>query len=273
MYLRADHAEHHVPALRQFIQNNPLGILTTAIPSPNHPLLQCSHIPWVLDVDDPSSETELGHLRGHMARANPHSKAMMEALSDTPTGAKTQNLEAGPKSHMQLQGEVMILFNGPAHHYVTPKFYVATKPATGKVVPTWNYSAVQVYGTATVYFSPSNPATDAFLMKQLADLSQLAEVGIMDYSERPWSVAEAPERYLELKRKGIMGIEVRVERLEGKFKMSQDLGDGDRKGVVDGFEALGSEVGRIMSQTIKERAAIKEEMRRRKEKEAEAAQT
>jgi predicted FMN-binding regulatory protein PaiB len=80
MYLREAHAEHDIPVLRTFIRENPLGIFTTAIDCPPYPFLQSSHIPWILDVSDESSDTELGILRGHMARANPQSKAMMESL-------------------------------------------------------------------------------------------------------------------------------------------------------------------------------------------------
>src|ERR1700743_520518 len=89
MQLKAGSSELRPPILRQFIRQNPLGILTTAIKSSSHPLLQSSLIPWILDVDDENSEVELGKLRGHIARQNPQAKAMIESLSPSPPGAKS----------------------------------------------------------------------------------------------------------------------------------------------------------------------------------------
>jgi transcriptional regulator len=240
MYLRPVHAERHIPALRDFIKKNPLGILTTAVASPSYPLLQCSHIPWVLDVEDESSETELGVLRGHMARANPHAKALIEAAKANP-GAP-------------LKDEVLILFNGP-HHYTTPKFYTATKPDTGKVVPTWNYAAAQVYGEVTVHFD-TDPASEsvAFLRKQAHDLSTHAETEVMGYS-RPWTPDDAPEQYIALLTKAIVGIEIKITQLAGKFKMSQEMGVEDRKGVIDGFTNLGTDVGKEVAELVKTKGA------------------
>ncbi|KAF2178717.1 putative transcriptional regulator [Zopfia rhizophila CBS 207.26] len=260
MYLRAAHAELRIPALLEFIRENPLGILTTAIHSPNFPLLQCSHIPWVLDtldasnLEDPGESNEsqqiYGRLRGHMARANPHSKALIEYYN---SHQKAQNdIAADP---VQLKEEVMVLFNHPLHHYITPKFYTTTKPTTGKVVPTWNYAAVQVYGNLTLYCSPS-PETHAFLSKQIHDLSHQSETQTMGY-ERPWQVSDAPDRYVELLKKSIIGVEVEVRRIEGKFKMSQELGEKDREGVVAGFNNLGTDAGKEMADLVRERAEIK----------------
>ncbi len=98
MYLREAHAESSLPALRQLIRDHPLGVFTTAVASPNFPLIQCTHIPFVLDVGDDSSETELGRLRGHMARQNPQAKAMIESLT---SGSDVGNV---------LEQEVMVLF-------------------------------------------------------------------------------------------------------------------------------------------------------------------
>ncbi|KAJ6595751.1 putative FMN-binding domain-containing protein [Mycena vulgaris] len=261
MYLRANHAEPDIPTLRSLIRSHPLGIFTTAIPSPSgaYPLLQSSHIPFLLDLSDEDSETELGVLRGHMARANPQAKAMIESLK-----ASTESedgLDEGPRV---LEQDVMILFNSPTHHYVTPKFYTEVKPASGKVVPTWNYAAVQVYGRARVYFDSKSSVTDAYLSKQVADLSQMCETVIMGH-ERPWTVEEAPQGYVEAQKKGIIGVEVEVTSIGGKWKMSQERPEGDRNGVVEGFEALGSDLGRDMAGMVREREEVME--RRKAERE------
>ncbi|KND94001.1 Uncharacterized protein TOPH_00730 [Tolypocladium ophioglossoides CBS 100239] len=249
MYLRAIHADATTPMLRQLIRDNPLGILTTAIPSKTYPLIQSSHIPFLLDVNDEDSETELGVLRGHIARQNPQSKAIIDTLRSQPDG----NV---------LEQEVLVLFNSPVHHYVTPKFYTETKPSSGKVVPTWNYAAAQAYGRARVFYDSKADESAAFLSRQIDDLSRYAERSIMGYTgagDRPdaWKVADAPPNYVQLMQKNIIGIEITIDRLEGKFKMSQESPQGDRERVVQGFEALGSEVGQHMAELVRERGDLK----------------
>ncbi|KAI9047697.1 hypothetical protein LZ554_008407 [Drepanopeziza brunnea f. sp. 'monogermtubi'] len=265
MYLRTVHTDLHLPTLYAFIRNNPLGILTTSLPSPNFHTIQSSHIPWVLDApsedEEATSSSSLtrskGRLRGHIARANPQAKALIEAACSSSSSRNSSNGQAAP-SNTTLPQEIMILFNGPAHHYVTPKFYVATKPATGKVAPTWNYSAVQVYGTATIHFDASLPATETFLAAQLDDLSRQSEERVFGFTgtggaPRAWSVAEAPASYVSALKKGIVGIEIAIAEIAGKFKMSQELTEGDREGVIEGFARLGTDDGDEISKTVRER--------------------
>ncbi|KAG9236293.1 putative transcriptional regulator [Amylocarpus encephaloides] len=265
MYLRTAHAELHLPTLYNFVEKNPLGLLTTALPSKDHAFIQTSHIPFILDA--PSSPLEyategsnedLGILRAHVARANPQAKVLIEnalALQD-----KTGD---GGKNGTTLEQEVLILFNGPAHHYVTPKWYTTTKPDTGKVVSTWNYSAVQVYGKATILFDSKAPSTGAFLDRQLDDLATLTEEKIMGFDgkegrKKPWTLKEAPESYVNILKKAIVGIEIRIERIQGKWKMSQELGDGDREGTIEGFKGMGGQVGMEIAGAIEERQKVKE---------------
>ena len=250
MYLRAVHAENSIATLRRFIQENPLGILTTAIQSPTFNFIQSSHIPWVLDIKDADSEDELPVLRGHIARQNPQAKAIIEHAKSNPCPFP----QPTSASH-KLQQEVMVLFNGPSHHYVTPKFYTKTKPETGKVVPTWNYAAAQCYGIATVHFDSQSDETSNFLAKQIRDLSNMAETQIMGY-EKPWQVDDAPERYVDLLKKNIIGIEIEVTSLGGKFKMSQEMGSEDQQGVAEGFEALETADGDYVAKTVRERNAL-----------------
>lgn len=249
MYLRAAHADMNIPRLRQFLKDNPLGMLITGLASPNFPNLQCSHIPWILDIEDEASETELGKLRGHMARQNPHSKALIEAV------------DAKRGTGSVLEQEVLIMFNGPAHSYVTPKFYTETKPATGKVVPTWNYSAVQAYGKVRVLHDRHDPETGSYLQRAIEDLSKQSEASMgftgLEGSKKAWAVSDAPTSYVDLLKKNIIGIEIEVTRLEGKWKMSQELADSDRQGVVEGFAALRTDGGDHMSKTVEERGVLK----------------
>jgi transcriptional regulator len=251
MYLRAVHAEFDIRALREFIKQNPFGIFITAIPSPNYHTIQCTHIPWVLDVNDEDSDSELGSLRGHLARQNPHTKALIEAT------------QAAHETNGMLEQEISIIFNGPVQSYVTPKFYTETKPTTGRVVPTWNYSAVQVYGKATIYFDTKNSDTGLFLQSQVEDLTNVNESKIISQMSPAgetnvrWQVGDAPTSYVEILKKGIIGIKIDVERLEGKYKMTQEMEEGDRRGVIEGFRAMNTEAGLKMAETVEERGALK----------------
>lgn len=245
MYLPIDHAEYDVPTLHRFIKENPLGIIVTSLPSSNFPTVQLSHVPWVLDM--PEDGNGLGKLRGHMAKMNPHSKAMIEAV----------------RSNGPLAEDVVVVFNGPVHHYVTPKFYVKTKPATGKVVPTWDYTAVQAYGKATVYCDSRNPETGSYLQEQVTALSDYAETKVMGYTGEEgrlsaWQTSDAPEQFVELLKKNIIGVEIEITRLEGRFKMSQEMDKEDQVGVVQGFRALNTEVGLKMAETVKQRGVAGE---------------
>lgn len=239
--------------LRDIIRKHPLGIFTTSIASASksYPLIQCSHIPFLLDIEDETSETELGVLRGHMARANPHSKALMEAAAESPEGF--------------IETEVMVLFNVPAHHYVTPKFYAETKPKDGKVVPTWNYAAAQVYGKAKIFFDSKSDETSEFLQKAVSDLTDHSEETIMGHTGKAngcpeaWRVTDAPESYVNLLKKAIIGVEIQVDRLEGKFKMSQEMPEGDAQGVIAGFESMEGDNAKEVARIVKERNALKKE--------------
>jgi len=244
MYLRDVHKDLDLPSLHNFIRENPLGVLTTALKSPSYPLLQNSHIPWVLDVPPTSDDAPKAILRGHLARANPQTKAILAA-------AEQQRSDKNVES-ITLEEEVLLLFTSPIAHYITPQFYTETKPTTGKTVPTWNYAAVQAYGSLTVHYG------DEFLGKQIDDLTRECEEGVMGYKrEESWTVDDAPERYVGVLKKAILGVEVRVQRLEGKWKMSQELGEGDRRGVVGGLEGIGSLVGREVAGLVRERGKKK----------------
>lgn len=264
VYLRPAHAERHIPNLKRFIKQNPLGLFITATqPTEDFPSIQCTHIPWLLDLQhDISNDEELGTMRGHMARQNPHAKALIQAIS-------SQSAQAAQDGYGTLESEISIMFTGPTHSYVTPQFYTETKPATGKVVPTWNYAAVQVYGTLRAYWDPHSAVTDAFLRRAVDDLTKHAERHIKRANrDSAWEVSDAPENYVGLLRKNIIGVEVEVKRLEGKWKMSQEMGSGDRQGIVKGFEGIGTDEGRTMAELVAERGRMKDEAAKERRKEA-----
>jgi transcriptional regulator len=112
--------------------------------------------------------------------------------------------------------------------YVSPAFY-PSKAEHGRVVPTWNYSAVQLAGRITVHTDP------AWIRAQVGQLTDTMESGRTE----PWSVDDAPSTYVEQQIKAIVGLELTVERVEGKAKLSQNRSAEDRAGVVAGLRATG----------------------------------
>ena len=134
-------------------------------------------------------------------------------------------------------------------------------------MPTWDYEAVQVYGTARIHFDTSAEEFGDFLTQQLSDLSQHAETSIMGYSKdtepQPWKVSDTPNEYIDIMKKNIIGIDIRIKSMAGRFKMSQEKPKGDRAGVIKGFQnmesAIGTQMASIMEQRAKEFDTLKEQ--------------
>lgn len=119
--------------------------------------------------------------------------------------------------------QVLVVFQGP-QSYVSPSFY-ETKRETGKVVPTWNYAMVQARGVARLRSDPE------WLGKQIDALTSRHETG----RTPSWAVSDAPRTYIESQLRGIMGIEIEIAAIEGKWKVSQNRPEADRRGVADGL--------------------------------------
>ena len=115
-----------------------------------------------------------------------------------------------------------------AEAYVSPAWY-PSKAEHGRVVPTWNYSAVQFTGRVEVHTDPG------WLLDAVTRLTETHERTRND----AWSVADAPERYVEKQLRAIVGIEFAIERVEGKAKLSQNKDDADFAGVVGGLRREG----------------------------------
>jgi transcriptional regulator len=141
---------------------------------------------------------QLGLLKAHLARAN----------------GQWQSLDGQ---------QVLVVFQGPLS-YVTPSFY-ETKKETGKVVPTWNYAMVQARGVARVHTDPS------WLHAQINELTDHQEAG----RAHPWAVNDAPEPYIHSQLHGIIGVEIPITAIEGKWKVSQNRPEADRRGVAEGL--------------------------------------
>jgi transcriptional regulator len=156
-------------------------------------------LPFLIDADVGPN----GRLRAHLARANPQWRLLAET-PDMP---------------------VLVVFQG-ADSYVTPSWY-ETKRETGKVVPTWNYATVQVRGKARVIDDKD------WLAGQIAELTASQEAGRTE----PWQVTDAPDTYIAAQIKGIIGLEIDIASIDGKWKVSQNRPVGDRIGVAEGIEA------------------------------------
>lgn len=122
----------------------------------------------------------------------------------------------------------LVVFQGP-HGYVSPSWY-PTKQEHGKVVPTWNYVIAQAHGTARVIDDPQ------WLMDQIGELTLAHEAERAE----PWSVTDAPESFIQKLICGIVGLEIPVDRLEGKWKVSQNQPDQNRAGVEAGLRDDGN---------------------------------
>jgi len=164
--------------------------------------LDANHLPF--EVDDTA-----GVLRAHVARANPLWQQV-------------------PADGMAA----MVIFKGQAG-YISPNWY-PSKHETHRQVPTWNYQVVHVHGQLTVMDQ------ERFVRGLVARLTREHEK--RSSQSKPWMMGDAPADYIDQMLAAIVGIEVTLERLEGKFKLSQNKDERDRLGVVEGLAGVG-EVG------------------------------
>jgi transcriptional regulator len=173
--------------------------------------LFATHLPLLLD----RSAGPLGTLRGHLARANPHARQL--ATGTVPA---------------------LVLFSGP-DAYITPNWY-PLKAEHGRVVPTWNYVAVHASGTAVLRDDPE------FLRSHLEALTARHEAA----RSMGWKVSDAPEDFIAQQARAIVGLEIQIDRLEGKWKMSQNRSAADIAGVIAGLGASGSPADRVVADIV-----------------------
>jgi transcriptional regulator len=158
--------------------------------------LEATHLPWLVDADAGPS----GTLRGHLARANRHWRRIAEGDTDA-----------------------LVIFGGP-NAYISPSWYPA-KAAHGRVVPTWNYIVAHVAGRARIV--DHRPGVGGLV----GDLTATHEAG----RATPWAPEDAPADYLEQMLGAIIGIEVAITAIEGKWKLGQNRALADRQGMVAGL--------------------------------------
>lgn len=194
-------------ALHALMREHPLATLVV----PTADGVEINHLPLHLDA-------ERGLLVGHVARANPVWKMV-------PTGP------------------AIAVFQGP-QTYITPSWY-ASKREHGKVVPTWNYAVVHAHG-ALRWIGADTPEGDAWLHALVHRLTDHHEAVHRDRvaaqghaAPAVWGVDDAPADYLATMRRAIVGLELSIDKLEGKFKLSQNRPAADREGVVAGLRERG----------------------------------
>jgi transcriptional regulator len=158
--------------------------------------LNADHLPFELDP----KPAPLGTLRGHVARANPVWRDSSRAV------------------------EALVIFQG-AQAYITPTWY-PSKQESGEVVPTYNYITVHAYGGLKIVHDHE------WLRGLVTRLTNRFEAG----RRAPWRVTDAPAAFVERQLGAIVGIEITLTKLAGKWKVSQNRPEADRRGVADGLK-------------------------------------
>jgi transcriptional regulator len=188
MYVPHFNAVHDQDEIRRMVKAIGAAQLITTDPD-GYPVATLLPVVWEDDV-----------VIAHMAKANPHWKLFVD---DTPT---------------------LLVVEGP-QAYISPSWY-ATKAEHGRVVPTWNYTGVQLTGRARLHHEPA-------WLRQAVDILTTAHEG---YREQPWATTDAPAKYVDGQLRAIVGIEIHVETVYGKAKLSQNRSTADQQGVILGLE-------------------------------------
>jgi len=215
MYLPAHFAERRPEVLQRLIARHPFGLLVTDGPSG----LDANGVPFVLDAD---LEGGPGVLRAHVARANP-----------LWTQARTDR-------------DSIVVFQG-AQTYVSPAWY-ASKAEHGKVVPTWNYILVEARGRLRAI---DDAAWLHAFVSRLTDRHE-GERAAADGGAAPaWAVGDAPDDFVAATLRGIVGIEIVLSSLVGKWKVSQNRPGADREGVVAGLGRIAGSDAAAMAREVR----------------------
>jgi transcriptional regulator len=188
MYLPSQHAEARLEVLHGLIEAHPLGALVRL----DGEGLAADHIPF--ELAPASDEAPYGILRAHVARANP-----------------LWRQDAAP---------VLVLFQG-ASGYVSPRLY-DMEASEGRVVPTWNYAVVHAHGRLRIVDDP------AWLLAHMGRMTRREEDRWQQTRGQSWTIADAPRDYIDKLVRATVGIEIRIERLEGKWKASQTRSEAER---------------------------------------------
>ena len=210
MYNPSHFVENRPDVLQALVKNHPLATLVTM----SKEGLVANYIPFFLRQDG----TTFGTLVGHVARANP-------LWSATDLGVNA-----------------LACFQGP-QVYISPSLY-ATKQEHGKVVPTWNYVAVQVAGPLTVHDDVD------WIRAQVTELTQQQEAA----RAAPWAVDDAPRSYTDTMIRALVGISIPVLTMTGKWKVSPNQPPINRASVAEGLSQSPQEASQLMAALVRQSA-------------------
>jgi len=172
--------------------------------------LIANSLPFLIDAQ----ASRLGTLQAHLARAN------------------------GQWRELSGERDVLVVFHG-VDHYITPSWY-ETKRRTGKVVPTWNYVMVQARGRPRVIDDP------AWLHRQIGALTRRHEAA----RAAPWAVGDAPADFVAAQVGAIVGLEIEIAEIKGKWKLSQNRDAADRAGVIAGLRGEADAAAQAMARLV-----------------------
>jgi transcriptional regulator len=214
MYLPKHFEETDTAVLHALIAAHPLGTLVTQ----HEGNLVADHIPFLIDP----ARGEHGTLLAHVARANPVWKTLLANTSES-----------------------LVIFQGP-QAYISPSWY-PSKYEHGKAVPTWNYAVVHAHGVARAIDDPN------WLLPFVTRLTNIHEATNVATEAVPWQVSDAPPDYIDSMIKAIVGIEIPLTKLVGKWKVSQNRPEPDKLGVIAGLTGRAGENALQMAQLVKMR--------------------
>lgn len=206
MYLSRDNEETQRGVLHQLMVDQPLGTWVSL----HGEEMVVNHIPFLLA---PAKGLN-GTLMGHVARANPVWKSLVENV------------------------ESVIIFQGP-QGYISPSWY-PSKQQHGKAVPTWNYITVHARGMPKVI------QDSAGLREHLSAMTHTHEHN----QSQPWQLSDAPESYISTMVDSIVGIEIPIDHLVGKWKLGQNRSKADQKGMIIGLQASNNRSANDLAEEI-----------------------
>ena len=229
MYVPKHFAEPRVDVLHPLMRAHPLATLVSLTAGG----LVANHVPLHLS---PGPEP-FGTLRGHVARANP---LWLDFVGKAGDSDDSDGSGGSGGSDAAGTAEVLAIFHGP-DAYITPSWY-ASKAETGKVVPTWNYAVAHAHGALRVVDDP------VWIRAQMTALTAQGEAAFAE----PWRVDDAPADYIEKLIGAVVGIEIVITRLSGKWKVSQNQSAANREGVVRGLLASGESDALHMARLVEQ---------------------
>jgi len=214
MYLPEAFAETRREVLVATMRDIQFGMLITATDDDLH----VSHVPFAVrdDISAGTRDDDAVVIETHLARANPHWKAISSAR------------------------QTMAVFQGP-QAYVRPGFY-PSKAEHGKVVPTWAYIVIHARGPAELIDAPHELRTH---LHALTDASEQAR-------PEPWSVDDAPPAFVDALQRGIVGVRLTADSLLGKWKINQNKAAPDRDGTANGLAVSGPD-GAALADALRQR--------------------